>query len=73
MANNGRTKADLLEAMTKIRVKNNDLWMNILAIALEANPNATKEIINLIAQNDAKVVHKLRGLADAADDADKAL
>ena len=70
MARNGRTDGDLLESITDIRVRNNDLWMSIMAIALEANPKATKYLIRKIARNDSEITMEMRAISDAADDTD---
>ena len=63
MAGTRRSKKDLLGSIKKIRVKNNDLWMEILAIALECNPIATKQIIKDIATNDTAVALTLGAIA----------
>ena len=70
MARNGRTDEDMLDYITEIRVRNNDLWMSIMAIALEANPKATKALIREIAINDSEVTVAMRGIADGADNTD---
>jgi hypothetical protein len=67
MARNGRTNKDMLESITEIRVRNNDLWMRIMAIALEADPDSTKALIREIAINDSEVTVAMRGIADGAD------
>lgn len=46
---------NLVNKMKDIRVNNNDLWMRLLEIALESNPEETKKIIKQIASNDNKV------------------
>ena len=45
----------ILEKVTKIRVKNNDLWMEILRIAINEHPVATRMIIKKIRKNDREV------------------
>lgn len=68
MAQNGKSEEDMLDSVTQIRVRNNDLWMGILAIALEADPDRTKKLIRAIARNDAAITMEMMGIADAPDD-----
>lgn len=68
MAVNGRSEEDMLDSVTQIRVRNNDLWMGILAIALKADPETTKELIKAIAKNDAAITVEMMGIADAPDE-----
>lgn len=70
MAVNGRSEEDMLDSVTEIRVRNNDLWMGILAIALKADPEHTKELIRAIAKNDAAITMEMTGIADATDESD---
>lgn len=70
MAVNGRSEDDMLDNVTEIRVRNNDLWMGILAIALKADPGHTKELIRAIAKNDAAITLEMNGIADASNDTD---
>lgn len=48
-----------LTEITNIRSRNNDLWMSILQIALECQPEYTREIIRKISKNDKEVVEWL--------------
>jgi predicted transcriptional regulator len=48
----------------KIRAKNNILWMNILRIALGAEPILTKSILHNINLNDRRISDALGRLAD---------
>lgn len=70
MAINGRSEEDMLDHVTEIRVRNNDLWMGILAIALKADPEHTKELMKAIAKNDADITMEMMGIADAPKDSD---
>lgn len=49
-----------LEAIKKIRVENNDLWMAILDIALRHAPAETKEVLGGIFMNDTLVTKYMR-------------
>lgn len=52
-----------LEAIREIRARNNDLWMSIVAIALETAPKQTKELLRQINLNDRAINDILRDLA----------
>ncbi len=67
MAINGKSEEDMLDHVTEIRVRNNDLWMAILAIALKSDPEHTKEIMKAIARNDADITMEMIGIANAED------
>lgn len=41
--------------VTRIRARNNLLWMRLLALAIEARPRKAKEIIQKISKNDKEV------------------
>jgi len=41
-----------------IRAGNNDLWMEILQIAIEADPIRTSKVLSRIKQNDTQVTEK---------------
>lgn len=47
-----KTKIDEMENIRKI---NNSLWMELLRIALESNPEKTKNVIKQIRTNDMKI------------------
>jgi hypothetical protein len=55
------TKYPLTE-VAHIRAKNNDLWMTILHIAIENQPEQTREIISKIIKNDKEVTEWLSKL-----------
>lgn len=44
-----------LDIIKDIRIKNNDLWMDILRIALEARPEQTKMVLRQIKNNDKEI------------------
>lgn len=44
-----------LREVAKIRVKNNELWMKILELAVEARPRRAKELIREITENDRRI------------------
>ncbi len=46
-----------------IRARNNDLWMKLLEIALETAPDATKEVLRSINENDREISSMLTELA----------
>lgn len=60
MADKERPERDSIDAITKIRVRNNDLWMEILEVALRSSPEETRDIIRRIAYNDALVVKEFK-------------
>lgn len=45
----------VIAQVAKIRVRNNKLWMQLLALAVEARPRKAKEIIAKISKNDREV------------------
>lgn len=49
-----------------IRRHNNGLWMNILRIALEADPKQTNALLRGINKNDASVTRLLKQVAKRA-------
>jgi hypothetical protein len=53
-----------LKEIAKIRVKNNDLWMKILDIALRSNPQETKSVLCQIRRNDVAVTDLMARMVD---------
>jgi len=51
-----------LERIKNIRARNNELWMEILEIALKSNPKRTKMVLKEITENDERINSKLKGL-----------
>jgi hypothetical protein len=41
--------------VSKVRARNNLLWMKLLALAIEARPRQAKDIIQKISKNDKEV------------------
>jgi len=56
---------DLIDDIEAVRVKNNRLWIRLLRIAHRANPEATKEILRQINENDQKISQLIGKIADA--------
>ena len=54
---------DAIGKITSIRARNNDLWMRLLQIALEAAPDEAKEVLRQINENDRAVSGLLGELA----------
>lgn len=59
-----------LGVIKDIRMRNNDLWMRVLEIALKSAPEETKEILRMIKNNDEAVSHFLGELIDDKGDQD---
>lgn len=53
-----------IKEISKIRVKNNDLWMQILEIALRSAPDATKAVLAQIKRNDTAVTELVAEIID---------
>lgn len=53
-----------LDQVHQIRVKNNDLWMEILQIALDFAPEETKAILARIKKNDRRITELFGALID---------
>jgi hypothetical protein len=47
---------DAIGEVALIRANNNWLWMQILAVAYEANPKEIRRVIKAIKKNDAEVI-----------------
>ncbi len=45
----------IISNVAEIRRRNNELWMELLALALEARPKKAKALIREITENDRKV------------------
>lgn len=73
MADTGPTPFDLLDSVTEVRVKNNNVWMGVLRIALEHAPGETIPLIRTIIQNDRVISDLMVSMADAAENTHKAL
>jgi hypothetical protein len=44
-----------ITAIERIRVRNNRLWMNLLRLAMEAQPLKAREIVTKISKNDREI------------------
>ncbi len=55
---------ETVDRIENIRKKNNTLWMDILRIALKAEPELTKSILRDININDQKISRNLEHLAN---------
>ena len=53
-----------LQEIRQIRVKNNDLWLSILEIALRRAPDETKEVLNEIRLNDMMITEIVGEIID---------
>jgi hypothetical protein len=60
------TDADKLgiDIVQEARQQNNTLWMGILRIAMEQDPEATKTLLRGINQNDAFITQVLTKMAE---------
>ena len=54
---------NLLNSVSKIRVKNNKLWMQVLALAIEARPEEARKLIRGITSNDQEVSRLMAEIA----------
>jgi hypothetical protein len=50
-----KTKRSLIDRMAKIRVRNNDKWMELLAIAVREAPRESGRVINHIQKYDNRI------------------
>jgi hypothetical protein len=57
--------AELVDAMERVRVRNNTLWMDIIRLALEVAPERTKTILRDIQANDTAVTILLRNIGES--------
>lgn len=55
---------DELKLIKKIRATNNDLWMQIVDIALRHAPDETKKVMMQIADNDVGVTACMRDIVN---------
>lgn len=56
------TAPNELKEIKEIRVHNNDLWMEILAVALKYQRQTTKALIEKIRENDKKITDLMEKL-----------
>lgn len=50
-----RTSAEIIRIVARIRRKNNQLWMSLMAMAVAAKPRKAKALIRRIVANDQEV------------------
>ncbi len=55
---------EIVGQIESVRRENNELWMNILCIALENAPKETKAVLSKINKNDKQISKLLGKLAD---------
>ena len=58
-----RTDAELIDHIQEIRTANNSHWMDLLRLALEAQPDRAKEILRNIEACDTEVREAMKELA----------
>jgi hypothetical protein len=54
----------IINQIESIRERNNKLWMNLLRIAMNKNPEGTKETLKEIGENDLKIYELNNKLAE---------
>lgn len=47
---------DLVDRIQAIRSRNNEHWMDLLRLALEAQPSKARHLLSQIAENDEQVL-----------------
>jgi hypothetical protein len=57
------TDEELLDQISRVRAHNNTNWMDILRIAMRADPKATKEVLGKILVMDLEVSRLMRAMA----------
>jgi hypothetical protein len=56
------TDDDLLEQITRVRARNNVNWIDLLRIALRADPKSTKEVLSKILVMDLEISRLMRAM-----------
>lgn len=59
-----RNPNEVINDIQKVRTKNNELWMQLLRIAMQNDPEQTKHIMKKIRSNDLKISNLTGELAD---------
>jgi hypothetical protein len=57
------TDEEILDEITKIRARNNGVWMGLLEIALKSAPKEAKALLALVNENDREISKLLAELA----------
>lgn len=58
------TDEQLIDQITRVRAQNNVNWMDLLKIALKADPKSTREVMSKILICDLEVSRLLRAMAN---------
>lgn len=58
-------KLKLIDAIEQVRTKNNVNWMNLLRVALKADPEATLELVREINTKDNEISDLFAKLGEA--------
>lgn len=56
-------EADLVDRIEEVRRRNNHCWMELLRLALEAEPEKAKAVLQKISHNDSEIQRLLGELA----------
>lgn len=62
MQKSKKYEMNILTKVRNIRTKNNKLWMDLLALAMECAPDKARNIIKKITENDKKISQTLEDL-----------
>ena len=57
------TDFEIIDAIEKVRTKNNINWMDIMRIAFKYSPEEAKKVLKKINSNDAKISNLLKKLS----------
>ena len=58
------TDLEIIDAIEKVRSKNNINWMNILRLAFKYSPSEAREIVSKINEDDGKIGALLKKLSE---------
>lgn len=58
------TDLEIIDAIEKVRSKNNINWMNILRLAFKYSPSEAREIVTKINEDDGKIGALLKKLSE---------
>lgn len=54
----------LVDEIERVRTHNNALWMHILRIAIQYNPEETKSVLSRINNNDKKISDLVKKISE---------
>ena len=57
------TDLEIIDAIEKVRSKNNINWMNVLRLALKYSPSEARDIVAKINEDDKKIGNLLKQLS----------